>query len=220
MSSWWTPPTSSKPRWPWCSSAPRRWTRATPRLVRKRASGCAWVCSAPPTRCNQLLALARSGADSLELSKAHHDLVDLVRERIALSSGLAVQRRIELELVSPEHLEMWLNRESMGSLVDNLVDNAIKYSPDGGHVTVSLGEEGEALVLRVSDQGPGIPVELRERVFERFVRLDGSRCHGSGLGLTIVERAAGQHGAEVQLLDGPDGVGLMVAVRFPQGLGG
>lgn len=169
---------------------------------------------------HQLLALARSGADSLELSKCHHDLVDLLRERIALSSGLAVQRRIELELVSPEHLEMWLNRESMGSLIDNLVDNAIKYSPDGGQVTVSLGEEGEVVVLRVSDQGPGIPAELRERVFERFVRLDGARCHGSGLGLTIVERAAGQHQAEVLLLDGPGGVGLTVEVRFPKVLGG
>lgn len=169
---------------------------------------------------HQLLALARSGADALDLSKCHHDLVDLVRERIALSSGLAVQRRIELELVSPEHLEMWLNRESMGSLVDNLVDNAIKYSPDAGQVTVTLGDEGEAVVLRVSDQGSGIPAELRERVFERFVRLDGARCHGSGLGLTIVERAAGQHGAEVQLMDGPGAVGLTVEVRFPKGLGG
>jgi signal transduction histidine kinase len=82
-----------------------------------------------------------------------------------------------------------------------------------------LAEEGGAVVLRVSDQGPGIPAELRERVFERFVRLDGARCHGSGLGLTIVERAAGQHGAEVRLLDGPGGVGLTVEVRFPQGLG-
>lgn len=173
---------------------------------------------------HQLLALARSGADSLDLSKSHHDLVDLVRERIALSSGLAVQRRIELELVAPEHLEMWLNRESMGSLVDNLVDNAIKYSPDGAHVTVSLDatddDEAAAILLRVSDQGPGIPPALRERVFERFVRLDGSRCHGSGLGLTIVERAAGQHGATVQLLDGPGGVGTTVEVRFPRGLGG
>ena len=168
---------------------------------------------------HQLLALARSGADSLDLSKCHHDLVDLLRERIALSSGLAVQRRIELELDSPEHLEMWLNRESMGSLIDNLVDNAIKYSPESGHVSVLLAEEGGAVVLRVSDQGPGIPAELRERVFERFVRLDGARCHGSGLGLTIVERAAGQHGAEVSLLDGPGGVGLTVEVRFPKGLG-
>jgi two-component system sensor histidine kinase QseC len=166
---------------------------------------------------HQLLALARSGADTVDLSKVRHDLVDLVRERIALAGGLAVQRRIELALEAPDELPMWLNRESLCSLVDNLVDNAIKYSPPGGQVTVTLAEEAGAVALTVSDQGPGIPAELRERVFERFVRLEGSAgCHGSGLGLTIVERAAAQHGATVALLDGPAGKGLTVKVSFPR----
>lgn len=172
---------------------------------------------------HQLLALARSGADALDLSKARHDLVDLVRERIALASGLAVKRRIELELVAPDELVLWLNRESLCSLVDNLVDNAIKYSPAGGHVVATLAEEDGAegaVTLTVSDQGPGIPAELRERVFERFVRLQGDQdCHGSGLGLTIVERAAAQHGATVDLLDGPLGQGLTVKVSFPRAEG-
>lgn len=166
---------------------------------------------------HQLLALARSGADTLDLSKTRHDLVDLVRERIALASGLAIKRRIELELVAPEQITMWLNRESLCSLVDNLVDNAIKYSPAGGHVSAALVEEGDTVTLTISDQGPGIPAELRQRVFERFVRLAGDQqCHGSGLGLTIVERAAAQHGATVELLDVPDGRGLTVKVSFPQ----
>jgi two-component system sensor histidine kinase QseC len=169
---------------------------------------------------HQLLALARSGADTLDLSKARHDLVDLVRERIALASGLAVKRRIELELVAPEQIDLWLNRESLCSLVDNLVDNAIKYSPAGGQVVVTLAEAGDTVVMTVSDQGPGIPPELRERVFERFVRLAGdAECHGSGLGLTIVERAAAQHGARVELLDGPQGRGLAVRVSFPRDAG-
>jgi signal transduction histidine kinase len=169
---------------------------------------------------HQLLALARSGADTLDLSKRRLDLVDLVRERIALASGLAVQRRIELALEAPDELPMWLNRESLCSLVDNLVDNAIKYSPPGGQVTVALAEAVGAFALTVSDQGPGIPPELRERVFERFVRLEGSAgCHGSGLGLTIVERAAAQHGASVRLLDGPGGRGLTVLVSFPRAEG-
>jgi two-component system sensor histidine kinase QseC len=97
------------------------------------------------------------------------------------------------------------------------VDNAIKYSPPGGQVTVTLAEEAGAVALTVTDQGPGIPTELRERVFERFVRLEGSAgCHGSGLGLTIVERAAAQHGAVVALLDGPAGKGLRVRVSLPR----
>jgi signal transduction histidine kinase len=165
----------------------------------------------------QLLALARSGADMVDLSKGRHDLVDLVRERVALAGGLAVRQQVELELLAPERLDLWLNRESLCSMVDNLVDNAIKYSPAGGHVTVALEECAEALVLSVSDQGSGIPRELRQRVFERFVRLQGAPGHGSGLGLTIVERAAAQHGASVELLDGPDGRGLTVRVRFPRG---
>lgn len=166
---------------------------------------------------HQLLALARSGADTVDLSKTRHDLVDLVRERIALASGLAIKRRIELALESPEQITMWLNRESLCSLVDNLVDNAIKYSPAGGHVSAALVEEGDAVTLTISDAGPGIPPELRERVFERFVRLQSDQqCHGSGLGLTIVERAAAQHGATVELLDGPDGCGLTVKVSFPR----
>ncbi len=169
---------------------------------------------------HQLLALARSGADTLDLSKTRHDLVDLVRERVALAVGLALQRQIELALEAPEQITMWLNRESLCSLIDNLVDNAIKYSPAGGHVTVTLADLGEQVVLTCSDQGPGIPAELRERVFERFVRLAGGQpCHGSGLGLTIVERAAAQHGATVALLDGPQGRGLTVQVSFPRGEG-
>lgn len=167
---------------------------------------------------HQLLALARSGADSLDMSKGQHDLVDLVRERIALASGLAVQRHIELELDAPEQLSLWLNRESICSLVDNLVDNAIKYSPQGAQVLVQLQADGASVLLRVSDQGPGIAAAQRERVFERFVRLpdaQGQPCHGSGLGLTIVERAAAQHGATVQLRDGPGGRGLTVEVRLP-----
>ncbi len=166
---------------------------------------------------HQLLALARSGADTLDLSKARLDLAELVRERIALAVDLALQRRIELELVAPEQQLMWLHRESMCGLVDNLVDNAIKYSPAGGHVTVSLAETQTQVTLTVSDAGPGIPRELRQRVFERFVRLQGDQhCHGSGLGLTIVERAAAQHGATVQLLDGPGGRGLTVQVSLPR----
>lgn len=169
---------------------------------------------------HQLLALARSGADALDLSKARHDLVDLVRERIALAGGLAVRRGVELALEAPEEITMWLNRESLCSLIDNLVDNAIKYSPAGGHVTVTLVEDGERVQLTCSDEGPGIPPELRERVFERFVRLAADQqCHGSGLGLTIVERAAAQHGAGVELLDGPGGRGLTVSVSFPAARG-
>jgi two-component system sensor histidine kinase QseC len=165
---------------------------------------------------HQLLALARSGADLDAMDMREHDLVTLTRDRIVLASQLALRRGIEVELSAPEECRLRMNRENMGSLIDNLVDNAVKYSPPGSQVLVRLAPQPEGgLLLSVCDQGPGIPVALRQKVFERFFRLHEGEQPGSGLGLAIVERAAAQHGAQLQLDDGPDGRGLCVSVRFP-----
>lgn len=166
---------------------------------------------------HQLLALARSGADQEALDIERHDLVALVRDRIALASQLALPRGIEIELHAPEHCPRPMHRESLGALIDNLVDNAIKYSPDGSLIRVEILPEtadGGPLILRVSDSGPGIPTKLRSKVFERFYRLPGQNQAGSGLGLAIVERAAARHDATVHLSDAAPGGGLCVEVRF------
>ncbi|MBT9494088.1 MAG: two-component sensor histidine kinase [Paucibacter sp.] len=166
---------------------------------------------------HQLLALARSGADQESTALRPHDLVALVRDRIALSSQLALQRGTWVELEAPERCVLAMNRESVGALVDNLVDNAVKYSPAGSLVHVAIAAHEQEVVLSVSDQGPGIPLEMRRQVFERFFRLPDQTQSGSGLGLAIVERAAAQHAAEVSLSDGADGRGLCVRVRFKLG---
>jgi len=163
---------------------------------------------------HQLLALARSGADALDMAQREHELVALVSDRVVLANPMALSRGVELELQAPEECWLRLNRESVGALIDNLVDNAIKYSPPGGHVLVRISDSPEAVLLEVLDQGPGIPAELQTKVFERFYRIPGQEQHGSGLGLAIVERAAAQHGARVQLGVGLDGLGLAVSVRF------
>ncbi len=163
---------------------------------------------------HQLLALARSGADQESIALRPHDLVALVRDRIALSSQLALQRGIEVELEAPEACGLAMNRESIGALVDNLVDNAVKYSPAGSLVRVAIAKSPRSVELSVSDQGPGIPPEMRRKVFERFFRLPDQSQSGSGLGLAIVERAAAQHGAEVHLGAVADGAGLCVSVQF------
>ncbi|MEJ6007649.1 ATP-binding protein [Paucibacter sp. AS339] len=165
---------------------------------------------------HQLLALARSGADHEAIDLQRHDLVALVRDRIVLSSQLALQRSIEVELDAPEYCELLMNRESIGALVDNLVDNAVKYSPGGSLVRVSVSPKEGSVELSVLDQGPGIPAAFRQKVFERFFRLPDQSQSGSGLGLAIVERAAAQHGAQVRLSEGPDGRGLNVSVSFPR----
>jgi two-component system OmpR family sensor kinase len=104
-------------------------------------------------------------------------------------------------------------------MFNNLVDNATKYTPRGGRVDVSLLVEAGHPVVRIADNGPGIPPAERERVFDRFYRAGESAdrartdVSGSGLGLAIVRRIAIQHGASVSLGDSPAG-GLEISVRF------
>jgi len=100
-------------------------------------------------------------------------------------------------------------------LINNLVDNAIRYTQRGGKVTVRVAPEGSPS-FSVSDDGPRIPPEERERVFERFHRLLGTQSEGSGLGLAIVRDIATLHGASISLQEDTDGVGNTFTVSFPQ----
>jgi len=167
---------------------------------------------------HQLLALARSetqgDADPLDTL----DLAELVRKRLALAVGMALPRNIELEFDAPECVPARVRRASMTALVDNLVSNAIKYSPDGGRVEVALRMTGQGILLEVADEGPGITPALRAKVFERFFRVPDQEQGGSGLGLAIVERAAASNLASVRLADGPRGRGLAVQVLIQASL--
>jgi two-component system OmpR family sensor kinase len=100
-------------------------------------------------------------------------------------------------------------------LLRNLVDNAIKYTPGGGTVDVSVVAEPGSLSVTVEDSGPGIPAEERERVFDRFYRVPGSDAAGSGLGLAIIKAIAERHGATLALGESARLKGLEVTVRFP-----
>ncbi len=96
----------------------------------------------------------------------------------------------------------------------NLVDNAIRYTQPAGHITISVGfDQGRAL-LRVEDNGPGIELQHRERVFERFYRVLGTGQSGSGLGLAIVAEVAKRHGAEIKLEQGGEGSGTRFSIYF------
>ncbi|HET9025754.1 MAG TPA: ATP-binding protein, partial [Burkholderiaceae bacterium] len=89
--------------------------------------------------------------------------------------------------------------QKLASLVGNLLDNAVRYAPDGSAIDVVLREEHGTVTLEVSDEGPGIPAELRARVFESYFRMPGSTGAGSGLGLAIVREVARAHGARVEI---------------------
>lgn len=163
---------------------------------------------------HQLLAYARSAAHRDNPSVEPLDLVELLGERIAQYAPLALKRGIEMELQAPERCVLALHRESVFLLIDNLLDNAVKYSPQHGQVLVRVQMQGKAVRLSIIDQGPGIAPALREKVFERFFRIPGQDLAGSGLGLAIAERAAAHNHAQVRLDQGPDGRGLAAIVDF------
>ncbi|MFO1372282.1 MAG: sensor histidine kinase [Candidatus Competibacteraceae bacterium] len=102
------------------------------------------------------------------------------------------------------------------TLLSNLVDNALNYTPAGGRVDVQVSRLKHEAVLTVSDTGPGIPVAERERVFDRFYRGTDATVPGSGLGLAIVKRIADRHRARIHLDDVEAGQGLRVTVTLPE----
>jgi len=99
-------------------------------------------------------------------------------------------------------------------MLGNLVDNAIHYTPTGGTVDVEVAIQNGHACLIVNDTGPGIPVDERERVFDRFYRREASGVPGSGLGLAIVRKIAERHRASVELSAGAEGRGLRASVLF------
>lgn len=165
---------------------------------------------------HQLLALERARSDASEAADGPVlSLETLVRDRLAAAAPLAVQRGIEIDFHADAPCERPLHQESLFALVDNLISNAIKYSPEQGRIDVHLAPRAQGgCRLTFSDQGPGIAEALRQRVFERFYRIPGQAQSGSGLGLAIAERAAVRNGAGIRLDAGPDGCGLLVTVDF------
>ncbi|WP_431258043.1 ATP-binding protein [Roseateles chitinivorans] len=163
---------------------------------------------------NQLLALERARAEPGAERPPALSIATLVRERLAAAVPLALQRGIDIDFHADDECVRPVHQESLFALVDNLVGNAIKYSPSGGRIEVRLHRETDGCRLTVLDEGPGIPPALRQRVFERFYRLPGQEQPGSGLGLAIAERAAHRNDARIELAPGPDGGGLNATVHF------
>jgi two-component system OmpR family sensor kinase len=163
----------------------------------------------------QLLTLARQEPEAADQPFAPVQLGELVHEVVSALEPLAAARSIDLGVTRNEGGTIRGARESLRTLVMNLVDNAIRYTPAGGRVDVASYREGARAVLAVTDTGPGVPPEERERVFDRFYRRVGSETSGSGLGLSIVRNIAQRHGAQVMLDSGPAGRGLSVCVVFP-----
>ena len=168
----------------------------------------------------QLLTLARQEPDAMAPRFATADLAELARSVVTDLHNIAVERQLDLGIAANAPVTVRGDADGLRILLANLVDNAIHYTPPGGTIDVTVDRAADgAARLRVTDSGPGIPAEDRERVFRRFYRAPGTGTgtDGSGLGLAIVKRIADLHEAQVTLDDNPTGSGLAATVLFASG---
>ena len=165
----------------------------------------------------QLLQVARSGTDGEALRSEPIDLASLARSVVGTMSIKADRKGIDLGADAAAEVQIIGDRQQLTVLLNNLVENALRYTPAGGVVDVAAGWLSERPALRVIDNGAGISLADRSRVFDRFYRGEHAATHepdGSGLGLSIVQAIAERHQAEVSLHTPEGGTGLEVRVVF------
>lgn len=166
---------------------------------------------------NQMLTLARAEQiNGLIQTRDKLDFVELVRDVAGDFAILALDKRIDLAFESSRPtLVIDGNATMLREMVSNLIDNALRYTPANGHVTLSVKRSGNNVALCVSDDGPGIPATERDNVFKRFYRILGSsNTEGSGLGLAIVREICLAHHGTIRLGDGPAGHGLAIEITL------
>lgn len=164
---------------------------------------------------NALLLIAETDAGTGRNAMTVLDLDSVARDVAELYEPLADEKGITLVLRSGSGAQIEGNRSLVAQALANLVDNAIKYTPAGGLVMMSVSQAADGVVLTVADTGPGIPAEDRPRVVERFVRLEASRSSpGTGLGLSLVAAVAHFHGTQLEL--GDNAPGLKASLTFPR----
>ena len=165
----------------------------------------------------QMLALARHEASMAAGAKPEPvDLAETARLAISDAVAAAQARRIDIGISHADAAAVVNGQpEALRMLLRNLVDNAVKYTPEGGRVDVGIAVQAGGVELSVDDSGPGLPEEERGRVLDRFYRSGEPQAPGSGLGLAIVKSIADLHGATVALAASPSLGGLRAVVRFP-----
>lgn len=163
----------------------------------------------------QLLALTRAQSPEHEDPHALLDLARLIPDMLALRVHEALAAGVDLGYDGPSH-PVWIDgdRITLQELLDNLLDNALRYAGRGSMVTVGVASDERGACMSVEDNGPGVPPAFLARLGERFFRVPGSSEEGTGLGLAIVQRIAERHHAQVRYLSGSAG-GLRVEVWFP-----
>ena len=165
-----------------------------------------------------LLDISAAEAGVLKLNRDRLDLRTLTERAADLYREVAEEKKITVTLDQPAPAELSADAIRLGQAINNLLDNALKYTPAGGAVSLALRNEPDAVICTVSDNGPGVPAAEREAVFRRLYRGDSSRSQrGLGLGLSLVKAIVEAHGGTIILDDTPGG-GARFTVRLPREL--
>jgi signal transduction histidine kinase len=164
---------------------------------------------------NALLDIAEAEAGSPRAEMAELNLIELVGDLVELYEPSADEQGLTLSAALPDAaIELRGNRHLLSRAIANLVENAIKYTPAPGLIDVAITTQGESALLVIADSGPGVPAAARDRVFDRFFRLESSRTTaGNGLGLSLARAVIRLHGGSVGLED--NAPGLRVVVTLP-----
>lgn len=163
-----------------------------------------------------LLDISAAEAGALKLNRDRIDLRTLLESAADLYREVAEEKTISVTIEAPAEVTAEVDAIRLGQALNNLVDNALKYTPAGGQVTLTVQAEPQAAVIKVSDNGPGVPAPEREAIFRRLYRGDSSRSQrGLGLGLSMVKAIVEAHGGTVVVADAPGG-GAEFTVRLPK----
>jgi heavy metal sensor kinase len=165
---------------------------------------------------DSLLTLSRADVGQVKLTLEHVDLAELARDVVTHLGVLAEEKRQSILVETTAPVYATVDRLVLRQAVINLLDNAIKYSPEGGRVRVIVRDQSQGPTLEVIDVGPGIEVEHQEHIFDRFYRVDKARSRelgGTGLGLAIARWAVEAHGGRIEL-ESADGQGSLFRIRL------
>ncbi len=167
---------------------------------------------------HQLLTLARHEPDSEGKKIQIVDLRQLTEQAIIDFYPLALSKNIEIGLDTDlTNANILANNDDLRILLNNIIDNAVRYTPTGGVIEINIQEAENSIILKITDDGPGINEQEKRRAFDRFYRCEASEGCGSGLGLSIVKNIVDQYSANIELNDNPAGHGLVVSISFKFG---
>lgn len=167
---------------------------------------------------DNLLTISRADSGHLALNQTAFSAMSLIREAVELIEILADEKKQHVSIRGTSHDQLYGDRLFLRQALVNILDNAVKYSPEGGSISVSVESTGGRVVITVADSGPGIAAEHRPKVFERFYRVDKARSRnagGAGLGLAIAQWAVRAHRGELTADQNKDG-GCIFRMEFPR----